>query len=226
MDRVIIDNQESEPFMSVKQQQTEKDTFNDITFQIQCLKELYDELYPKMSNQSENAFNKRKTQRKLRELKAILRNQYRDNCLLPTNKNTAIYVFFDFYKKPFFILMHRSTYYPKNMPLFTNDNQNGTISLYSEAIYKKTIEAFADERKLRTERRTMITSKKSSKEVKTTNNAILHSQNNIRVYRNLPIIGTIDSDTLSNSSDNESVTNTLIYSILHQPPTVQENGHN
>lgn len=125
----------------LERRRAKKDTYLNVTYQLQCLKTLHDELYPSVATNQ----NSKKSLQKVRELKAILRSQYRDNFPLPTLDRSIVLVLFDAERRPFFEFRHRPISWPESWPFFIDDNPEGNVVLYSEGIYDKVMEAFEEE---------------------------------------------------------------------------------
>ncbi|KAH9399496.1 hypothetical protein TYRP_017908 [Tyrophagus putrescentiae] len=131
----------------LSRRKAKKEAYCNVTYQLECLKMLHDELYPSSMNQSstQSPINNPKSLLKLRELKAILRNQYRGNFPLPSLEQCIALVLFDDKRRPFFEFRFRPTFWPEGWPFFIDDNPESNVILYSEAIYYKVMEAFEEE---------------------------------------------------------------------------------
>ncbi len=139
----------SESFESFK---AAKEIFCDLTYQIRCLNELYNQLTPQSGNHRRASSSSsssagdpkdKKVLQKLRELKANLRSNYGDPLLLPPN--LKVVVMFDEKMKAFFDIRLRPRLgYPTGYPFFIDDSE-GTIAGLSEVIYRKVLKAVQEE---------------------------------------------------------------------------------
>ena len=135
-----------------------KETFCDLTYQIRCLNELYNQLIPQANGNHRRAScsagdyqeggpqRDPKVLQQLRLLKANLRSKYLGNPLLFSSlEHLKVVVMFDEKKQPFFDFRLRPVSdYPVGYPFFIDDNE-GTIVGLSEAIYRKVLKAVQEE---------------------------------------------------------------------------------
>ncbi len=136
-----------------------KETFCDLTYQIRCLNELYNQLIPQANGNHRRAScsagdyqdggpqRDPKVLQQLRLLKANLRSKYLGNPLLFSSlEHLKVVVMFDGQKQPFFDFRLRPVSdYPVGYPFLIDDNE-GTIVGLSEAIYRKVLKAVQAEK--------------------------------------------------------------------------------
>ncbi|KAH9405671.1 hypothetical protein TYRP_001531 [Tyrophagus putrescentiae] len=137
-----------------------KEIFCDLTYQIRCLNELYNQLTPQSGNRraSSSAGDHQdggpqrdpKVLQQLRLLKANLRSKYLGNPLLFSSlEHLKVVVMFDGQKQPFFDFRLRPVSgYPTGYPFLIDDSE-GTIAGLSEVIYLKVLKAVQEEKESR-----------------------------------------------------------------------------
>ncbi|KAH9392412.1 hypothetical protein TYRP_005488, partial [Tyrophagus putrescentiae] len=139
---------------------TSNESYSDLTYQVKCLKTLYNCLVPQngdlQAGCSANHIyhqNDLKIQQQLkRKLKANLRSNYGNPLCIPSN--IKVIVMFDEKKEVFFdIRLQPFSGYPIGYPFFLDDSDKGTIARLSDAIYKVVLKAVQEEEDEKVEER-------------------------------------------------------------------------
>ena len=121
-----------------------------VTFQRQCLRELYQELKSSQTsgNNGQQGAADLKAKQKLEDLKAIIQgNSSRKNPDTPFRSldSHIVMIRFDAEKKPFFDIRRRWNKYPVGNTFFTDNNPQSELVRYSEAIYDMILKAINEE---------------------------------------------------------------------------------
>ncbi len=118
----------------------------DVTYQLQCLRQLYQEVKPGSAG-----FSDLKAKEKLLELKAIMQgNSTANPAPFPTLDTDTVMIRFDSKKAPSFDIAPRrddDDEYPVGQAFFIDGNPKGELVRISEAIYEMILGAIEEEEK-------------------------------------------------------------------------------
>ena len=120
----------------------------DVTYQLQCLRQLYQEVKPGSAQAS--GLSDQKAKEKLLELKAIMQgNSTANPAPFPTLDTDTVMIRFDSKKAPFFDIAPRQDddEYPVGQAFFIDGNPKGELVRISEAIYEMILGAIEEEEK-------------------------------------------------------------------------------
>ncbi|KAH9387791.1 hypothetical protein TYRP_008988 [Tyrophagus putrescentiae] len=121
----------------------------DVTYQLQCLRQLYQEVKPGSAQAS--GLSDQKAKEKLLELKAIMQGNSATNAApFPTLDTDTVMIRFDSKKAPSFDIAPRrddDDEYPVGQAFFIDGNPKGELVRISEAIYEMILGAIEEEEK-------------------------------------------------------------------------------